>query len=156
MSRKLVVIILLIILVIFLVVLFLRNRITPTQPTDVPNQNISITIPPEEDTRVFLAPQNNTSDPANVEIRGQENNTTFIDLTMAGIYDEPFAAGIYTSDCETTGTRVYELENVVNGQSETTIDTSADDLLNDLPLFIKVLKGSTVVACGEITPFSVN
>ena len=63
-------------------------------------------------------------------------------------------AHVHVNNCANIGGVKYPLISLVNGSSETTIDTTIGELLNSLPLSINVHKSaselSAYVACGDI------
>jgi hypothetical protein len=151
MSRKNIILIAgAIVVIAILLFLFLNiGKNSLKQPTDS-RSGISITIPPEQDTRIVLEPKNGAVDPGNVTLMPQQN-LTVVDISMAGIHSSPFIAGIYSGSCITDGDQIYQLENIIDGQSVTTLSITTDELEKTLPLSIKVSNGSSIIACGDIT-----
>ena len=127
--------------------------------TDNSNNSVSVTIPPELDTRVVLEPQNGAPDPADVSITA-ENGGTLIDLSMAGIQDAPYMAAIFSGTCATISPerKRIDLGDVIDGRSKTLLSITPSELAQQLPLSIAVSRDEearTVLACGEIAPKSI-
>lgn len=84
------------------------------------------------------------------EVNGQTVVT--VNLTGAPVSAEP--DHIHIGSCPTPGSVKYPLNSVVNGKSETTINTTIDNLKKQLPLSINVHKSAadiaTYVACGDL------
>lgn len=64
-------------------------------------------------------------------------------------------AHIHTGACPNPGKIIYPLNGVAAGKSETTLDVSMQQLLNQLPLAINIHKSKEQIdvytACGDIT-----
>jgi hypothetical protein len=151
MSRKTIGIIsLFMVLGIIGIVAVLNRRASTPNSNEKESFQISITIPPEEDTRVFLEPQNGNTYPGNVTITSQQN-LTLVDLSMAGIHSDPYIAEITSGTCTEDGEKVHDLKNVIDGHSYTTLSITTDALEKNLPLSIKVSNETSIILCGEIT-----
>lgn len=76
-----------------------------------------------------------------------------LDLTSEGeMGSQP--AHIHVGSCPEPGAVKYPLENVVDGESETTLEVDMATLMNELPLAVNVHKSAadlkTNTACGDI------
>lgn len=86
----------------------------------------------------------------------EDNGKVVVTLEMSGApAGVPQPAHIHVGKCPEVGAVKYPLTNVVDGKSNTTIDTTLDNLMTQLPLGINVHKSvsqsSVYVACGDIT-----
>ena len=106
-------------------------------------------------TSVTLHEQNDSGESGGVVLTDEGGKTRVV-ITIAGQADgadQP--AHIHTGACATIGAVLFPLNNVVDGRSETVIDTSLADLLaTATALSINVHKSAldlgTYVACGDI------
>ncbi|MCR4324312.1 MAG: hypothetical protein NUV69_01345 [Candidatus Curtissbacteria bacterium] len=66
----------------------------------------------------------------------------------------PQPAHIHSGSCPTPGAIVYSLANVVDGESNTVLNTTMEKLKSQKPLAINVHKSqqevNTYVACGNL------
>lgn len=103
---------------------------------------------------VALSTENNSGQDG-IAILSEEAGKTKVTLTLSnspGDVAQP--AHIHDGQCPGVGAVKYPLNNVVNGQSETTIDATIAQL-KQVPLAVNVHKSAdeakTYVACGNIT-----
>lgn len=76
-----------------------------------------------------------------------------LDVTDIGVANgQP--AHIHIGTCPGLGEIVYPLDNVVNGESETILDTTINQIKKQLPLAINIHKSTNEInmytSCGEI------
>lgn len=122
------------------------------------NNTISEVIPPEEDTRVFLEPQNGLNNPGNVSLIPQQSRVS-VELSMAGLHTDPYIAAVYEGTCDSLESKKYSLSNIVGGQSKTSLSVSLETLQKELPLSIVVTKNTnlnSILSCGEISTKSTS
>lgn len=79
-----------------------------------------------------------------------------VNLRVVGASDvSTLPAHIHMGNCPTPGDILYSLTNVVDGESETVLDTTAENIKKQYPLAINVHKSPTelqdYVACGNVT-----
>lgn len=103
---------------------------------------------------VQLSELNNSGQSGTVAF-AEENGKAkvFANLTGAGSETQP--AHIHMGTCADSGAVVYPVNSLVNGQSETVLDASLEQIKGQLPLIVNVHKSvseaSVYVACGEVT-----
>lgn len=77
-----------------------------------------------------------------------------LELNTVDMLKDPQPAHIHKGACPKPGDVVYPLTNVINGKSETIIDTTMDNLKKQFPLAINVHKSasesSVYTACGDL------
>lgn len=110
----------------------------------------------EKQVGVSLTTQNNSGQEGTATLKDVEGKT-LVTIKLAGApkgSSEP--AHIHTGSCPEPGAVKYPLTNVVDGNSETTLDVSMKDLMANPALAINVHKSAaeikTYVACGNLTP----
>lgn len=84
----------------------------------------------------------------------EKDGKVLVVLNLLGTpIDVPQPAHIHAGSCPTPGKVEYPLTNVLNGRSETTIDTTMAELKKMVPLAVNVHKSTTeagvYVACGD-------
>ncbi len=123
---------------------------------------VATSTPVVEETPVYPSPlmvmlteQNKSKQAGTATLTQTGTSTVHVSLAMTGAsatVAEP--AHIHLGSCPTPGAVVYPLTSVVNGASETDIQTTLDGLLAQLPLSINVHKSEkeikVYVACGDI------
>jgi hypothetical protein len=125
-----------------------------TLPT--PNNTTSSQPPSNlpKEVEVPLNTQNNSNE-LGVATLQKVNGKLVVKINLKGQTDNtPQPAHIHLGSCPNVGVVKYPLNPVVNGSSETILDTTGDDLPKLLPLSINVHKSDsqmqTYVACGDI------
>ena len=102
----------------------------------------------------------NGSNAAGVAAIAREEGATSVDVelsTSPPSSAEPvsLAAHIHEGTCSALGSIAYNLENVVDGLSNTTLSVSFDEVVGTRPRVVVVHAGPTLpsppIACGEIT-----
>lgn len=103
---------------------------------------------------VVLSEQNGSGENGIAVIEGVDDQTLVkLKLTnYPNLIEQP--AHIHLGSCEEPTDIKYSLVNAVNGESETTLDASIDQLMKKLPLVLNVHKSNEEVnvyyACGVI------
>ena len=108
----------------------------------------------EGEITVSLSEQNDSGESGTAtltEIDGQ----VVVSLSMQGSpEDVPQPAHIHTGSCPDVGSVSYPLSNVVNGESEMTLDVTLAQLESELPLAINVHKSipesGVYTSCGDL------
>lgn len=104
-------------------------------------------------TTVTLAQQNDSGEEGTVDLV-EENGQVKVTINLSGVPETDQPAHIHAGACPEPGAVVYPLTNVVNGTSETMVDTTMAQLQAQMPLAVNVHKSadevSTYVACGDI------
>ncbi len=105
-------------------------------------------------TTINLLEQNSSGEFGTATLT-EEDGQVFVTLNMTGFSENVSQpAHIHMGSCPDVGGVIYPLTNVLNGESETTINVTFDQLEDELPLAINVHKSvenaSVYVACGDI------
>jgi len=110
----------------------------------------------EEETQITVElEEQNDSGESGTAILKEENNQTTVTITMTGFQEDVSQpAHIHVGSCPDVGAVSYPLTNVLNGESETTLDVTLAQLESELPLGINVHKSvdnaSVWTACGDL------
>lgn len=129
-----------------------------SQPSTNNTQNISPSVQPTEtepkEITITLDSQNNSRQ-SGVATLKEENGKVVVSIAVAtGAANIAQPAHIHKGACPTPGEVLFPLTNVINGTSETTLDTTLDELTSQLPLALNVHKSasqsSIYVSCGNI------
>ena len=101
-----------------------------------------------------LAEQNDSGEMGTISLV-ETNGQVMVTLTTQGAPEEvPQPAHIHTGSCPDVGGVAYPLTNVVNGESETLLDVTMEQLESEMPLAINVHKSvpeaSVYTACGDL------
>ncbi len=151
----------LLILVLVVVVLvggyyFYTNQNLLTAPSSYINQVTNQTpssVSSSKKIDVILSPQNESNESGEV-ILEEMGGKLKVTLTMKGAPNVSQPAHIHIGACPTPGAVKYPLSPVVNGRSETILDTNLEGLKKNLPLAINVHKSDAeskvYVACGNM------
>lgn len=103
---------------------------------------------------VLLASQNESGETAVASLVEKDGKVLVVLNVMGTPIDIPQPAHIHLGACPTPGKVEYPLTNVLNGLSETLLDTSMEDLKKNLPLAINIHKSENeikdYVACGDL------
>lgn len=123
-----------------------ENTTTETN-TQTTYQNIT-------ERTIALGVQNNSGEAGSAVLTEKDGKVT-VSLDMTGFpADVPQPAHIHIGSCPDVGAVAYPLTNVVNGKSETVLDTTFDKLDAKLPLAINVHKSAAeskvYVSCGNL------
>jgi hypothetical protein len=103
---------------------------------------------------INLAEQNDSGE-SGTAILKEEDGQVIVTIDMTGFTEDVSQpAHIHVGVCPDVGAVVYPLTNVLNGESETTLDVTFAQLESELPLGINVHKSvdeaSIYTACGDI------
>ena len=142
--------------------LYILNKNSISQPT-LPSSSTGspetapVTAPvtsPAKSLQITLNMQNNSGQSGTATLT-DVNGQTKVDLSLTGEpanISEP--AHIHTGSCANLGGVKYALNFPRNGQSETMLNISLDQLLQQLPLAVNVHKSAAEInvyyACGDI------
>jgi hypothetical protein len=121
------------------------------------NQQPEVTpsdVTPEGETIVTLSEQNDSGETGTATLVEADGSLT-VTLSMEGSpTDVPQPAHIHVGACPDVGAIAYPLNNVVNGSSETTLNTTLATLESEVPLAINVHKSvpeaSVYTSCGDL------
>lgn len=170
MSRSILmlVIIILVIGVAAYILLYMRpnntQNVTLPEQEDITNeaqdtlQNAGATIAETKDqmTKVLTATlqtQNNSGEQGTA-VLSEVDGKVVVTINMQGAPTTAQPAHIHSGECPKPGAIAYPLTNVVNGQSETTLDVSMQGILDQLPLAVNVHKSQAelqnYVTCGNV------
>ncbi len=102
---------------------------------------------------VVLNEQNGSTEYGNV-FMSEKNGKAVVKITLQNARGKSQPAHIHAGSCIALGAVDYQLNNVVNGVSETTLKVSLSELKERLPLAINVHKSNVettkYVACGNL------
>lgn len=127
---------------------------TPMPVASTTTDNTATSSATTSEVMVVLAEQN-TSKQLGTAILMEVDGKVKVTLKMTGVPEgvsQP--AHIHIGACPEVGAVKYPLTNVVNGMSETTLDTTMAKLKSELPLGINVHKSQAeakvYVSCGDL------
>jgi len=134
--------------------------LSPTVTTATPTPTGTVTATPVptaiQSASITLGEQNDSGESGTMALTALSGNRTQVVLTLTGAPTTAQPAHIHTGSCANLGGIKYNLTNVVNGTSTTTINVALNTLLTtQLPLAVNVHKSAseinTYVACGDLT-----
>jgi hypothetical protein len=103
---------------------------------------------------VPLSAQSTSGEDGTATLTETDGKTTVVITVANPPANTPQPAHIHKGACPKPGEVVYPLTNVVNGTSETVIDTTIQELIAQKPLAVNVHKSATqsavYVACGDL------
>ena len=153
MSRNLWIIVAVAIVIIIGGFLLLSTRQTPpTTPTPTPIQ--ATATPAVMEKNILLSEQNKSGVSGSAVLR-EENGKVNVTLSLTGgPKTTPQPAHIHVGACPDVGDVKYPLTNAVDGQSQTTLNVTLDQLEGEQPLAINVHKSAAQItvytACGDL------
>jgi hypothetical protein len=110
--------------------------------------------PQNKNIAVSLGAQNNSNETGAAILMDLGNGKTRVILKMNNASSNAQPAHIHSGSCPNVGAIRYPLNAVVNGVSDSTINASISQLMNQLPLAINVHKSSSEMnisfSCGNI------
>lgn len=114
------------------------------------------TAPVGTTEQTIMLLEQNQSDEYGTAVLTEENGKVVVTLSMTGAPSGvPQPAHIHTGVCPDVGAVVYPLTNVVNGTSETTLDVTLAELVEQQPLGLNVHKSvpeaKVYVSCGDLS-----
>ena len=129
------------------------NQAPSPTPTPTPIQVTPTPVVLEE--TIILSEQNKSGVSGSAVLR-EENGQVTVTLSLTGApKTTPQPAHIHVGACPDVGDVKYPLTNVVDGQSQTTLNVTLDQLEDEQPLAINVHKSAAQVtvytACGDLT-----
>lgn len=105
-----------------------------------------------------LAPYNDSAQSGEVVINETIVDNTDVRIALRGETDSerPQAAGIYSGTCENPGEVLFELNDVANGTSLTTLDVMVEEIRDAAPESVVAVSATDelndqVYACGPLT-----
>lgn len=137
--------------------LLLSARQTPqTSPTPTPIQATATPgIPAVIEKSILLSEQNNSGVSGSAVLREENDQVTVTLNITGGPSGTPQPAHIHVGACPDVGNVKYPLTNVVDGQSQTVLNVTLDQLKAEQPLAINVHKSAAQItaytACGDLT-----
>lgn len=135
--------------------LFISSKNTPE--VKVSTEKTSEVVKPETFS-VVLESQNNSGE-SGIAVFEAVGDKTKVKINLVGFQpgvEQP--AHFHGGTCEYPVLEKYDINNVMNGKSETIVDVKLKDLLNDLPLVLNIHKSieedTIYTSCAEIEPSS--
>ena len=130
------------------------NNTTPGV-TAMVNNDESVSGTPMSDQMTINLMAQNDSGQSGTAVLSEENGKVKVMLSMTGgTYTEPQPAHIHMGNCPTPGAVLFPLTNIVDGKSETMLDTTMADLKAKGALAINIHKSaaeqSVYTSCGDI------
>lgn len=136
--------------------LFMNNKAkdTETSKTTTGTNTVVTKYANITERTISLTEQNGSGESGSVVLIEKDGKVT-VTLDMTGTpLDVPQPAHIHSGSCPDVGAVAYPLTNVVNGKSETVLDTTFAKLDAKLPLAINVHKSAAeskvYVSCGNL------
>ena len=103
---------------------------------------------------VLLSVQNDSGETGVASLVEKDGKLLVVLNVMGTPEDVPQPAHIHSGSCPTPGEVIHPLSNVLNGKSETTLDTTMAELLKKMPLVVNIHKSvkeaKSYVACGNL------
>lgn len=133
---------------------FFPNQ-NPQLPTATPqNKDEIYDIASPKEITVFLNEQSNSNESGTATLT-EVDDQTLVTLTLTGaLQGVSQPAHIHEGSCPNVGEIIYPLSQIVNGRSETMIEATLEQILNQLPLAINVHRSTSqsniYVACGNL------
>ncbi len=166
MKKNKAIFLILVVVVVAIVIFVFTQNTSPTVPTFTEEPSATVlergyelaSLPGDRSITITLVPQNGSLQRGHVAFRDVEGKVkTTIEFVSGFPTGASQPAHIHTGTCDEYGSIVHDLPLVVNGISDTTLDTSVDELVRRFPLVINVHKSvqeiGTVVACSPLVRF---
>lgn len=103
---------------------------------------------------VDLAEQNGSGASGTATLKEEDGKTTVTVTTTGFVKDVSQPAHIHLGACPKVGAVKWPLANVLNGSSETTLNTTFAEIKNNLPLAVNIHKSeaevSVYTSCGDL------
>jgi Ni,Fe-hydrogenase III small subunit len=130
--------------------ILLTNRQQIQQPVEEIAEEVGV---PQE--VVVLGEQNESGQVGTATLTEEDGRVTVSINVTGGDEEVPQPAHIHMGTCPNPGEVIYPLSNVVDGDSETTLEVTMEDLKSKMPLAINVHKSAresgVYVACGNLS-----
>ncbi len=132
--------------------LLTKNSTSPSKvPVQTKEESMKI---PQTGVSIVLSEQSNSGQ-AGIATIIEKNGKVVVSLKLTGVLvDTSKPAHLHLGTCEKPGKVKNPLNDVVDGQSETTLDIDMSTLNKQLPLILSVHKSNQEInvytACGEI------
>lgn len=141
-------------LVVGLIAIFVFVKSKSGSLTSSPSP-VSVSTPAAKEIMVTLNELNESAESGTATLREVDGKVS-VELDLVGAPKGVIQpAHIHKGACPGIGAVSYPLNFPIEGQSQTTLDVSLDDLKSQLPLAINVHKSAsdikTYVSCGDIT-----
>lgn len=119
-------------------------------PTETPSPT-QVVVKQKE---IVLVEQNKSGQSGTVTLREENGKTTVLINISESQTKTAEPAHIHIGSCDKLGIIKYPLEDIVDGKSETVLEKTIDELLNELPLAVNVHKSAkqakVYVSCGDL------
>lgn len=127
----------------------------PPQPVETATPAPTPTPTPAKQLTIDLKAAKNSSESGTATLR-EEGGKVMVTLDLVNAPKAaPQPAHIHAGKCPNVGAIKFPLTSIIDGKSQTTIDTGFDELKSMLPLAINVHKSATqsatYVSCGDLT-----
>lgn len=156
MSKIWIIVIVLVIVIAAGAFYFMNNQsVAPGTETIIKEKNTVTTSYKNVTERTISVKEQNGSGESGSAVLSEKDGKVTVTLDMTGTpLDVPQPAHIHAGSCPDVGAVAYPLTNVVNGKSETVIDTTFAKLDAKEPLAINVHKSAAeskvYVSCGNL------
>lgn len=115
-------------------------------------ENWSVAV--KKDILITLDPQQNSTESGTAQL-SEVDGKVIVTLNLMGYPSStPQPAHIHDGSCPNVGAIKYSLSDVINGKSETVLNTTLKQLMSELPLLVNIHKSQTeskiYSSCGDI------
>ena len=132
---------------------FLINSKQTQAPTTTPTPVLPSPTSVKEEEFLF-SEQNNSGVSGSGRLVEDNGKVIFTLNLIGGSKTTPHPAHVHEGTCEKLGEVKFPLTDVVDGKSETIVDTTADELVKSRPLAVNIHKSkaqiNTYVACVDL------
>ncbi|TXH60669.1 MAG: hypothetical protein E6Q89_00500 [Bacteroidia bacterium] len=133
--------------ILIVAVIFLMSK--PNKPAKIPEQQAEV-----KSFSVVLNQQNNSGE-SGLATFEEKNGKTIVRIKVVNApLDTPQPAHLHKGTCKEPISELFDIEDVVNGESETVIDQSLENLLKETPFVLNIHKSldedEIYTSCGTI------
>jgi hypothetical protein len=128
------------------------SKLSPSsRPSVTQNQSAN-----QSSMQISLNSVNDTYGQSGTAVLSESNGKTKVSITVNAVPDLtlPEPVHIHMGTCDNPGNIVYSLNNIINGQSATTLDTTLNNIRSKEPLVINIHKSNQEInvhtACGNL------